>query len=231
MIKNRLNLVDETVKRLLDIITIEKAFISGERLPNEVKLSASLNVSRSTLREAISQLKNMGILESKKGSGTYVVDLNANLTTAVLDEKIAYKLKDVIELRLSLEPHAAMLAVQRADDSEIQAILEQGDRVCERIANSENRIKDEQTFHTLILQATKNAIFIEQLPAICQSIADIIDMKRAIGKLATDTEMDIQYILEAFRARDFIAARHAMEIHVHHLVEALELNKGKYKLY
>lgn len=225
------SLVEETIARLLEIITVEKAFEAGERLPNEVKLAASLNIGRSTLRESIAYLKEKGILESKKGSGTYVVDSNANLTTVIKTENKTFKLREVIEFRLALEPYAVMVAIKRASTEELQAILEQGEKVCDCIVKSENRIEEEQKFHEFILQSTHNNLFIQQIPTILQSISDVISSKQSIGKLATDTEMDIQSLMEAFRQRDAIIAKNAMEIHLHHVVEALELNNGKYKLY
>lgn len=225
------SLVEETIARLLEIITVEKAFEAGERLPNEVKLAASLNIGRSTLRESIAYLKEKGILESKKGSGTYVVDSNANLTTVIKTENKTFKLREVIEFRLALEPYAVMVAIKRASTEELQAILEQGEKVCDCIVKSVNRIEEEQKFHEFILQSTHNNLFIQQIPTILQSISDVISSKQSIGKLATDTEMDIQSLMEAFRQRDAIIAKNAMEIHLHHVVEALKLNNGKYKLY
>lgn len=231
MTQKNQSLVSHTVERLLYILTEEQAFQPGERLPNEVKLASSLNVGRSTLREAIALLKEKGILESKKGSGTYLIDMNANRTTAIDAEKGTYKLRDIMELRLQLEPGAIALAVQRGDYAEIERIVETGEELCALIAESENRIECEQSFHRQIIEATKNELFENMIPMISRSIEDAITSKQSIGKLATDTAMDVMTMVETFRQKDALAAHHAMEIHLHHIVDALNLNCGKYKLY
>ena len=57
---------------ILSMITIEKRFTAGDKLPNENELSAELNVSRTTLREAIRILVAYNILEIQRGKGTFV---------------------------------------------------------------------------------------------------------------------------------------------------------------
>lgn len=57
---------------ILSMITIEKRFSVGDKLPNELDLSEELNVSRTTLREAIRILVTLDILEIQRGKGTYV---------------------------------------------------------------------------------------------------------------------------------------------------------------
>ena len=57
---------------ILSMITIEKRFSVGDKLPNELDLSEELNVSRTTLREAIRILVALDILEIQRGKGTYV---------------------------------------------------------------------------------------------------------------------------------------------------------------
>ena len=57
---------------LLSMITIEKRFSAGDKLPNENELSAELNISRTTLREAIRILVAYNVLEIQRGKGTFV---------------------------------------------------------------------------------------------------------------------------------------------------------------
>lgn len=59
---------------ILSMITIEKRFSAGDKLPNELELSEELHVSRTTLREAIRILVAYDILEIKRGKGTYVTE-------------------------------------------------------------------------------------------------------------------------------------------------------------
>lgn len=62
----------QTAERLYSRIVAEQALAAGEKLPNEVELAKSLGVSRATLREAIRTLTAQGILEVRRGKGTFV---------------------------------------------------------------------------------------------------------------------------------------------------------------
>ena len=67
--KNKM-LSQSVADSILSMITIEKRFSVGDKLPNEMELSEELNVSRTTLREAIRMLVAYDILEIRRGKGT-----------------------------------------------------------------------------------------------------------------------------------------------------------------
>ena len=66
------NLSQQTARRLYNLIAAEKKFVPGEKLPNELYLAQELGVSRATLREAIQSLAVQGVLEVRRGCGTFV---------------------------------------------------------------------------------------------------------------------------------------------------------------
>ena len=72
MQKSRRNLSQRTAEVLRDQIYHERVYKSGEKLPNENELAEKLGVSRTTLRETIRILVSEGILEVKRGKGTFV---------------------------------------------------------------------------------------------------------------------------------------------------------------
>ena len=65
-------LSDRIADSILSMITVEQRFLPGSKLPNENILSEELKVSRTTLREAIRILATEGILEIRRGRGTFV---------------------------------------------------------------------------------------------------------------------------------------------------------------
>ena len=71
--KNKM-LSQSVADNILSMITVEKRFSAGDKLPNELELAEELNVSRTTLREAIRILVAYGVLEIQRGKGTYVTD-------------------------------------------------------------------------------------------------------------------------------------------------------------
>ena len=128
-------LSDSVADDILSMITIEKKFMPGEKLPNENELSEELKISRTTLREAIRILATNGILEIQRGKGTFVKkDFKGdNIEEISSLSKIKANAKDLYEMRLIFEPEAAYLAVQRASDAEIKRILSLGEEIEEYI--------------------------------------------------------------------------------------------------
>jgi DNA-binding FadR family transcriptional regulator len=106
----RTNLADTAVEAIRTEI-LERRWALGERLPNEAALSAMLSVSRGTVREAVRVLVSQGYLETRQGSGTYVlstVDAARPLTMAR-----RASLRDQFEARVALDAEAARLAALR----------------------------------------------------------------------------------------------------------------------
>lgn len=231
MNEEKCNKVKEATDRLYEIITVERAFKEGEKLPSEFKLAASLNIGRSTLREAIAYLKEKGIVESRKGSGTYVTNSLPVVETTNDSTKINVKLRDIMELRLVNEPAAIVMAINRASSKELDDIIAQGEYVMELIESSSNRMIEEQKFHEMILRATKNELFINMIPLVSLSIQQLIESKHSIGRMAVESDMDYSILLDALRLKDRFIAKNAMEIYFHHIIDSFDFNKGKYPLY
>ena len=98
--KNKM-LSQSVADNILSMITIEKRFSVGDKLPNELDLSEELNVSRTTLREAIRILVAYDILEIQRGKGTFVTEnaLKQPQDLAPLSD-IKVNAKDLYEMRL-----------------------------------------------------------------------------------------------------------------------------------
>jgi len=91
---------------------------SGERLPAERELAVKLKVSRPTLRAGLRSLVAMGVLESRHGSGTYVVDISGPPALDANPLRMMAVLRgfspgEMLEARLALEMTAAGLAAER----------------------------------------------------------------------------------------------------------------------
>lgn len=105
------SLSESVADDILAMITIDKKFNIGDKLPNENELSTELKVSRTTLREAIRILVAHNILEIRRGKGTFVSEIKniteimglENLSTQKLD------VKDLYEMRLIFEPEDCLL--------------------------------------------------------------------------------------------------------------------------
>ena len=117
-------LADSTAQKIKSMIEGGN-FSVGDKLPNENDFASQLGVSRSTLREAIRTLTASGMLEIKRGKGTFVT-ANTIIESSDIAE-ISSGLDDLFEMRLMFEPDCAYYAALRATDDEIETICKYGE--------------------------------------------------------------------------------------------------------
>ncbi|QGH35567.1 FCD domain-containing protein [Gracilibacillus salitolerans] len=221
MIQKRLS--DSVADDIMSMLAIEKRFLPGDKLPNENELSEELNISRTTLREAIRILVTNGILEIRRGKGTYVkedIDVNNIESLGFLaDAKI--NAKDLYEMRLIFEPEAAYYATVRASDTELKRILDYGMQIEQKIKRNEDRTAVEQKFHKSIVKATHNEFMEKLMPVIYQAIDKGVILSKKKDLAIKDTINDHNMIMEFMKNRNPEGAKSAMKIHILHAMEEL----------
>jgi DNA-binding FadR family transcriptional regulator len=147
-----LSTFEETVDRLGTAIRLG-ILAPGTRLPSERELAEQLDISRSTLRQAITTLVQSGHLRSVRGrgGGTFVVQ------EPPLAETPARPLRDdwreVLDVRLAIETGTAMLAAARVDD-EILAVMRDCVERMSRCGEFDDYRRADIRFHIAIAQAT-----------------------------------------------------------------------------
>lgn len=225
MMKGNKMLSQSVADNILSMITIEKRFSVGDKLPNELDLADELNVSRTTLREAIRILVALDILEIQRGKGTYVKE-NAFKKQQDLEQlsNIKVNAKDLYEMRLIFEPEAAYYAALRATDSEIKRIIEFGKKVEKEISNHQDRTDDEHSFHKAIAQATHNEFMNKLMPILYQAISKGVYLSLQSDKAIEDTINDHRMIMEFLEQRNAEGAKNAMKIHIMHAMKELGLD-------
>lgn len=219
-------LSDSIAEDILSMITIEKRFSIGDQLPNENAFSAELNISRTTLREAIRILVTNDILEIKRGTGTFVKkDVDSQETMQSLNNLSNARInaKDLYEMRLIFEPEAAYFATIRASEAELSRILAYGKEIEQKIILDEDRTDVEQKFHKEIAKATHNEFIDKLMPVIFQAIDKGVILSQKNELALTDTLNDHKMIMEFMEARNPEGARSAMRIHILHAMKDLEI--------
>lgn len=221
--KNKV-LSQNVADNILSMITIEGRFSAGDKLPNELELSEELNVSRTTLREAIRSLVALDILEIQRGKGTFVTE-NAFHQRQDIEQlaNIKVKAKDLYEMRLIFEPEAAYLAAIRATESEIKRIIDYGKKVESEIRNKQDRTKDEHSFHKAIAQATHNEFMNKLMPILYQAISQGVVLSLNSDKAIQDTINDHRMIMEFLEQRNAEGAKNAMRVHIMHAMKELDI--------
>ena len=222
------SLSERTADRLYDMIVLDQTLQPGEKLPNENELSVQLGVSRATLREAIRLLSAQGVLEVRRGRGTYVAEAlhDADFGLKELD-RAHMRLKDLFEMRLMFEPQCIALACERATDEELLYIRAQGERVQHELQNGGDWAGSDQLFHTLISKASHNEFMIRLFPIINSAVQQTMEIAQNLNVLADLAVSDNRLIMEFLAMRDAKGASCAMNLHIRHIINALGLNKRK----
>ena len=216
---NKGRLSDVTAKRIRNMIE-ESRFKVGDKLPNENDFANELGISRSTLREAIKALSSLGILEIRRGKGTFVTDSTV-IESGDLGE-INSGLGDLFEMRLMFEPECAYYAAQRATDEEIAIICKYGEAVEQKIKSGEDRTYEEQKFHESIANATHNAFVQQFMPIIFNAIKKGVIVMQKDKIVSDDNLNDDRLIMDFLKARNADGARTAMRLHIIHAMEGLK---------
>ena len=220
---DKTSLREQTARRLYTQIA-EGALAPGDKLPNEVELSRRLGVSRATLREAIRDLTAQGVLEVRRGRGTFVADgAGEDGPDFGTLERVKGRLRDLFELRSIFEPQAARLACRRAGPEELADILDKGAAVERCIREERDRTRADRAFHTAIVRATHNEFMMRLLPTISEAVEQAIASGEHGEALAQVTLRDHALLMDFFRRRDEAGAEHAMAIHMLHALEEMEL--------
>jgi DNA-binding FadR family transcriptional regulator len=149
-------------------------FAPGERLPSERDLARTLEVSRASVREAIASLQVQGVVETRKGSGTFVAVRPRAVMESLRDAPAADAPHDaspsaVLEARAQLEPAVARLAAARAlRDSAAENLLEamEAEPVDIAIWNASDRL-----FHRQLAAMTGNPVLL----AFADHVATLMD--------------------------------------------------------
>lgn len=152
------SLVDRVEMQLLEIF-INKGLKTGDTIPKELELASAMGVSRTVIRESLTRLKAMGLVDSIKHKGTVLTSpnlaqiLQKSMIPKVLDDET---LRNIFEIRLILEIGMADSIFQYLTDDDIAEL--------ENIVNSEPEstgsvlfdIEHEIQFHGKLYEITRN---------------------------------------------------------------------------
>lgn len=223
--EKRIKLSEKTADQLYEMVVEERRYLPGSKLPNENELSEALQVSRTTLREAISFLVAQGVLEIRRGKGTFVADelpaVGMDLT-GLAGLRSRGRARDLFEMRLIFEPATVALACQRATDEELRQIQKKAERMEEIARQGGDWPLADQEFHWSIIKASHNEYMRRLYPIINSAVNEIMQISQNRQHMQEIAVADNRLILEFLMKRDEAGARHAMSIHMKHLINTLQ---------
>lgn len=209
------SLVEKVCERLADLIRAQSPGDDNAFLPTERDLSAQLGVSRSVVREATKRLEQQGLLEIRQGLGIRSVNrLHKPLSDALhlLVPNEMERLRQLVELRLIVEPENARLAADRATPEQLAALASAHDHLITAETPSDSVAADME-FHRLLAVASGNQIS----GLLLHSLSDLLEASLNHGYRRVTPKLAIQQhaaILAALERRDPPAAARATTRHL-----------------
>jgi DNA-binding FadR family transcriptional regulator len=205
---------EETVERLGTAIRLG-LLAPGSRLPPERELAGQLEISRSTLRHALTTLVQTGHLVSLRGrtGGTFVTDeppLSARAEgTAALGEPA----RSVLDQRVAVETGAVVLAVERSGDEDLSRLVELVDRMAEHPPFDEYRRADVR-FHIGVAESARSPRLVASMTEVQGQMSDLIARIPHPEEVLTRSNQQHRRIVELIRRRDIGRAVRLMREHV-----------------
>lgn len=197
----------------------EGSFLPGQKLPTEHNLAQSFGVSRSVIREAIAQLRNEGLIETRQGVGAFVTEPDRRQAIRIEPETLADRdhFQSLFQLRMALEIEAAGLAAVHHTAEDMSRLDEALSEMTGREKWTDEGIAADLAFHRAVAAATHNEYFPLVLGFIAERISQAIRAARARAVLEEIVEITIaehQAIRDAIAVRDPLKAREVMRQHV-----------------
>ncbi len=221
-------LVPQIEDQLMMFIQQEQIKI-GSKLPSEYKLAEKFGVGRSTIREAAKSLVSKGVLEVKRGAGTFVKS-----TEMVVDDPLGlsqfedkYRLAmELFDVRILLEPEVAATACRNATEEDKNRIKMLCDEVEQLYTEGKNHVQKDMEFHEAIAKCSGNQVVEVLIPVILTAVTTFANLtKRQLKKETIETH---RKITEAIIRGDSMGAKCAMIMHLTYNRQALlEMSKRK----
>lgn len=218
------------VTRQIEKLILRGILRPGERLPAERELAERLGVSRPSLREAVAELQEKGLLTTRAGAGIYVADVLGSAFSEALIRLFAdhdEAVFDYIAFRRDMEGLAAERAARLASDTDLKVIQTVMDKMeaAHRKTNPADEARLDAEFHMAIIEASHNVVMLHMMRSMFQLLREGVFYNRQVMFKQRTTRGALldqhRAINTAIQARDPRAARAAVETHLDYVEQAL----------
>jgi GntR family transcriptional repressor for pyruvate dehydrogenase complex len=205
----------------------EGQIAAGNKLPTEAALVERFSVSRTVVREALSRLKSLGLVESQQGSGVYVKDAGFSpLNFDVKSARSKQAVVQMVEVRRALEGEVAALAAQRRTQADIKRIRKSIAQLDKAVKSGGDGVDEDVQYHRAIAQAAGNPFLISTLEYLGQFLRGATRVTRANEARRDDFARQVldehALIVNAIEAGDAKAARKAAATHMDNAIARIE---------
>ena len=215
------NLASRVAELLLSKI---RDLAPGTRLPSEKAMAKHFGVSRTVIRQTIALLKADGLVETRKGSGTFILDheLTHSGASNLLTERSIQALLNLIEVRRSIEAEMARVAAIRRSPGQLAEIEQSLRRLAEATAAGSDGVDEDARFHRSIAAATGNPFWVRFCDMFAQQIQTAVTATRANDRrenIVHQVMCEHRKILDAIAEGNAAAAQEAAAEHMEHAAE------------
>lgn len=194
----------------------------GCKLPSEAELTQTFQVSRVSVRSAVQKLRDLGVVVTHQGKGTYVTRYDLFSDNQPILHLSREELDDMYVFRQTVEFSCMALAVENATEDDIKELEQALNRM---LVNKDNYKKYSQAdfdFHLAIVKASHNKIFIHVMESLKGIYIHYLEeLNRVLGITLESVEAHIQVFM-ALKNRDAQAATETLNAAMAHNVQAIE---------
>ena len=222
----RRNKVYEEVAKQIERLILQK-LQPGDKLPSERELAEMLQVSRSSIRDAIRSLELMGLVEPRQGAGTIVRELSAESLVNPFANALKRRqelVSELLDFRKMLEPPLAARAAAHASPDEVSEMEEILQRQEATLSHGEASIDEDAEFHYSVALASGNSVVLKVLDILMDLLRESRERSLQLKGRPQKSLAGHRRILAAIKRHDAEAAIDAMRRHIED-VEEIVLDK------
>jgi len=189
----------------------------GHKLPPERFFIEALEVSRSSLREAMRVLSTLGFIEVRHGDGTYVAagpEAWNESSPALFDATEEHALRNLVETRLGIEIAAVAAAVQRATDEDLDRLQRLVDEQARKLARDPAYSWEPLGFELAVIEVTGNTWLYEVELQLREAWLSLSRGLRASVARYGEWVSEHRAILASLRSRNAPQAQRLVTAHV-----------------
>ena len=215
-------LADKLARKISQSISLGE-YGEGSRLPTENDLAAHYGVSRPVIREALTRLRDQGLIVSRRGSGSYV---RATRFPLAADEDVKFapigsfaEVRKCFEFRVTVEGDAAYHAALNRTPQSLEAMQSALKKLETEIVAGKLGISPDFEFHLAVSHASENEFFETAMKMLGPSVEFTINLARSLSmSRPLEHKLTIQAehvaVFAAIEARDAERARTIMRSHL-----------------
>jgi GntR family transcriptional repressor for pyruvate dehydrogenase complex len=205
---------EEIFRRITD-----GTYLTNNRLPTEQDFAKEFEVSRPVVREALARLRIDGLVDSRKGAGSFVRRRPDELALQLAPVASIADIQRCLEFRYSLEGEAAYYAAQRRDTNDLRKIRDAAKRLEDIPSTGQLGVVEDFNFHLVVAEASKNNLYPSTLLLIRNQVTYGMNLTRSISRIRPENRLvpvlrEHLAIWEAIRDQDADRARDAMRQHI-----------------